>query len=414
MHTVRTIIIVAVVALLLAVRWMPRLRKLKGSRQGTAASTPKPARPPRIQNRAWRVFSSLTVASMKMYFRNRSALFFTIFFPIVLVAVFGLLSNSSGTGSIKLDVTNYSHSPLATAYVKAVDNVSAFKVTQTSQGYARGQLGNGKIDLQVVVPKDFGVVHNGRMTTSDIQTYYNQARPGNGQTAGLILGQIASGFNNQLTHAPTVIGLKSTGVKTNNLGYIDFILPGILAMTIMQLGIFSVAFGFISFKTSGALRRIQATPINAANFLVAQSITRYIVGMLQIVLLAGLGLIFFHLHLLGSVFYLWIVVSLGIGVFLAMGFAVAGAAKDENQAAPLAQLLQLPQLFLSGIFFPREDFPHWLQTVTNYFPLTYLSDAMRSIFNQNISFWALHTDIIGLVAWGIIAYIIADRVFSWE
>ena len=409
-------IILAAVALVVVVRLGMRLRKLQRRRaraQGAPVAA-KSARQPLIKNRSWRVLSSLTVASMKMYFRNRSALFFTVFFPIVLVAVFGLLSNGNGDGSIKLDLTNYSHSQLASSYITAVKGVSAFKVVQTSESSARDQLGRGKIDLEVVIPKDFGTLNNGRPIPSSIQTYFNQARPGNGQTASLILGQVAAGFNQKLTGTPMIIGLKSTGVKTNDLGYIDFILPGILAMTIMQLGIFSVAFGFISFKTSGALRRIQATPINAANFLVAQSITRYIVGILQVTLLGGLGVGLFHLHLLGNLFYLWIVVTLGIGVFLAMGFAVAGAAKDENQAAPLAQLLQLPQLFLSGIFFPRDAFPHWLQTVTNYFPLTYLSDAMRSIFNEGTSLWALKGDILGLVVWLVIAYLIADRLFSWE
>lgn len=400
------LIIYGVIAVIVAWRLLVRLRPAPKAATKTRA--------PIIKNQQYRLLRSLTVASIKMYFRNRSALFFTIFFPIVLVSVFGLLSNGSGNGSIKLTITDYANNQLSHSYIAAVKNVSAFKVTQESQGSARDSLGKGTTDLEVVIPKQFGMVGRTGLAPADIQTYYNQARPGNGQSASLILGQIASGFNNSVTHTPTIIGLKSTGVQTNNLGYIDFILPGILAMTIMQLGIFSVAFGFISFKTSGALRRIQATPINAANFLVAQSITRYIVGILQISLLGGLGVVFFHLHLLGSILNLWVITTLGIAVFLAMGFAVAGQAKDENQAAPLAQLLQLPQLFLSGIFFPRDAFPHWLKVVTDYFPLTFLSDGMRSIFNEGASLWTLRGDLLGLVVWLVVAYVIADRVFSWE
>jgi len=400
------LIIYLAIALVVAWRLYSRFRP--------APKAPTKRRRPIIKNHQWRLLQSLTVASIKMYFRNRSALFFTIFFPIVLVSVFGLLSNGSGNGSIKLTLTNYSSSQLSQSYMDAIKKVSAFSVNQTNESNARDQLSKGKVDLEVVIPKDFGTVQGRQLKPTDIQTYYNKARPGNGQSASLILGQIASGFNNKITNTPTIIGLKSDGVETNNLGYIDFILPGILAMTIMQLGIFSVAFGFISFKTSGALRRIQATPINATNFLVAQSITRYIIGILQVGLLAVLGLAFFHLHLLGSVFNLWVIATLGIAVFLAMGFAVAGQAKDENQAAPLAQLLQLPQLFLAGIFFPRDAFPHWLKVITDYFPLTFLSDGMRAIFNDGSSLWVIRGDLLGLVVWLIIAYIVADRVFSWE
>ncbi len=382
----------------------------------------------------------MTIASMKMYYRNKTGLFFTLFFPIVLIFVFGFLSNSDGKGSIKISLTDKAQTQLSKSYVSAIKKIDAFKITEESnENVARTQLGKAKIDLQVVIPRGFGnlpipapsktpmPLPNARpgvpvsassvppvQPETDIMTYYNQGKPGNGQTAGLILGQVAQQFNNQIVKAPTVIGLKATGVKTNNLGYIDFVLPGILAMTVMQVGIFSVAFSFISYKTSGALRRLQAAPINATNFLIAQSVTRYIITMLQLVLLTVLGIALFHLHLLGSIFDLFIVFTLGTIVFLAMGFAVAGRAKDENQVAPLAQLLQLPQMFLSGIFFPRDSFPHWLKALTDYFPLTFLSDAVRTIFNEGASLWSLRVEVLGLVVWAIIMYFIADRVFKWE
>ncbi len=410
MHTRNIILIVVVVAVVL-LRVMQRSglgRRLKPARR-------RPERPPFIKNRKLRMLASLTVASMKMYFRNTTGVFFSLFIPLVLVIVFGLISNGSGSGSIKLEVVNQSHTKLSQSYLQAVKKVEAFKVSETSDTtYARKQLTTGKVDLEVVIPSTFGAMNGSQVRPAQVETYYNQAQPGSGQTASLILQQVATQFSNQLAHSSQVIGLKSTGVQTNNLGYIDFILPGIMAMTLMQLGIFTVAFAFISFKTSGALRRIQATPIKPGNFLIAQSITRYLVGILQISLLVGIGVGFFHLHLIGSVVSLFVVVTLGIMVFLAMGFGIAGAAKDENQAAPFANLIQFPQLFLSGIFFTRDDFPHWLTVITNYLPLTYLSDAMRSIFNNGASLWTVRIDILGLVVWGIIAYAIANRVFSWE
>jgi ABC-2 type transport system permease protein len=357
---------------------------------------------------------SLTIASMKMYFRNTTGVFFTLFIPLVLVSVFGLLSNGSGNGSIKVDITDYSHTQLSQGYLDAIKKISVFKVTEVDESKARDDLGKGKIDLQVVIPQGFGEITATGVRPSQVQTYYNQGKPGGGQSASLILGQVATEFNNQFTHAPIVIGLKSEGIQTNNLGYIDFILPGIMAMTIMQLGIFTVAFAFISMKSSGALRRIQAAPIKPGNFLVAQSITRYVIGIAQIALLTIIGMTFFHLHLLGSAWSLFVVVTLGIVVFLAMGFIIAGAAKDENQAAPLANVIQLPQLFLAGIFFPRDDFPHWLKIITDFLPLTFLADGMRLIFNEGATLWAIRGDLLGLVVWGIIAYILADRLFSWE
>jgi ABC-2 type transport system permease protein len=350
-----------------------------------------------------------------MYFRNVTAVFFTLFIPVLLIGIFGLLNTGNTSGNIHLGLTNYSKAPLSGSFIDAVKKVDAFKIDEMSEADATDKLGKGKLDLQVIIPEDFGTVAaSGQPVSSKVVAHFNEGNPGTGQTAGLILGQIASGINAGITHSPQIIGVDTTGVKTNNLGYLDFLVPGIMAMSIMQLGIFSVAFGFISYKTSGALRRLQATPTHPLNFIVAQSVARLIIGVLQVCLLLLLGMAFFHLHLIGSVFDLLIVATLGTIVFLAFGFGIAGWAKEENQAAPVANLISFPMLFLSGVFFPRDGFPAWLHRVTDFFPLTYLSDAMHQIANQGANLWTVRTDILGLLVWGIVAFAIAVRLFNWE
>jgi ABC-2 type transport system permease protein len=364
--------------------------------------------------RRLRILWSLTVASTKMYFRNRTGVFFTLFIPIILVVVFGLLSKGDGGGSISLNINDQAHTQLSQQLVKSVQGIKVFKVTTDSQSAARDRLGKGKLDLEVIVPPGFGTPGAKGLEPSQIVAEYNQAKPGNGQTAGLILGQLVAGYNNQATHADTLLSVKTEGVKTNNLGYIDFILPGIIALSIMQLGIFSVAFGFVSYKTTGALRRIQATPTHAINFITAQGITRLLVAFIQVLLLVGLGVWLFSFHMIGSIWAFLFIALLGSVLFLGFGFAIAGWAKDENQAAPVAQLIQFPMLFLSGIFFPRDSFPDWLRTVTDYFPLTYLADAMRRIANEGAHLSQLAPEILGMTVWTIAVYFVAVKVFRWE
>lgn len=358
---------------------------------------------------------SLTIASIRMYFRNRTALFFTLFLPLAFIGVFGLLSQSSAP-VIKLDVTNQSHTQLATGFLTALKKVSTFSVSETSENTAASQLGKGKIDLQVIIPPTFGQINpqTHQVTSARLVTHYNQANPGNGETANLILGQILASINGQLSHTPQILSLDSTGVKTNNLTEIDFLLPGILAMTIMQLGVFSVAFAFVSMKTTGMLRRIQATPTHPINFVIAQAVTRLIIGVLDVALLVWLGVLFFGFHLVGSMVEFMFFAIVGTLVFLAFGFAVAGFAKDENSAAPIANIISFPMLLLSGVFFSASGFPKWLQTITSHFPLTYLVDALRSIANQGTPITQLGGDLLGLVVWGAIMFFIAVSVFRWE
>lgn len=358
---------------------------------------------------------SLTVASTKMYFRNKSAVFFTLFLPLAFIGVFGLLSNT-GNSAFTLDVTNQSDTELSKSIVSTLQGIKAFKVETVSEADGADHLSKGKADLQVVIPAAFGQVDSAthRPQPSTLITRYNNAKPQNGQAANLILGQIVSQINLKATGAPELIKLESTGVQTNNLGYIDFILPGILAMSIMQLGIFSVAFAFVSMKTTGMLRRVQATPTHPVNFVIAQSATRLLIGLLQVTLLTGLGIWLFHFHLLGNALTFLLFAILGTLVFLAFGFTVAGWAKDENQAAPVANIFTFPMLFLSGIFFPRDGFPDWLKRITDFLPLTYLADALRRIANEGTHLFALWGDILGLVVWGLIMFFVAVKVFRWE
>jgi len=357
----------------------------------------------------------LTVASLKMYFRNRTALFFSLFFPIMFIVVFGFIFKNS-TSNFKIDVTNKSNSELAKQFEAAVKKVPAFKVKEVGADQAATDLNKGDADLTVTIPADFGQkAADGKLSESKVQAQYNEAKPQNGQAAAQIMQQLAGKINDAVTHAPKLVAVESSGVKTKNLSYIDFLLPGMVGLSIMQLGIFSVAFGFISYKTTGMLRRLQATPIHPGNFLAAQGITRLVMAVFQTALLVGIGVSFFEFHLAAASILPFLIVSLlGSVVFMAFGFAIAGWAKNEDQAAPVAQVIQFPMMFLSGTFFPRDSFPAVLASITDYLPLTYLADGLRHIANDGASLWAIRGDLLGLVVWGIVAGFIAIRLFRWE
>jgi ABC-2 type transport system permease protein len=367
-----------------------------------------------IKNRTYVALRGLTIASLKMYFRNRTALFFSLFFPIVFIVVFGLIFNNNSS-SFKIDLTNQSHSQLGAQFEAAIKKVPALKIKSVSAQQAATDLNKGDADLSVTIPADFGQTDHGRISPTMVVAHYNEERPGNGQAAAQIVQQLAGGFNDAITGAPKVVSVAASGVKTKNLTYIDFLLPGMIGLSIMQLGIFSVAFAFVSYKSTGMLRRLQATPMRPANFLAAQGVTRLIMAVLQTCLLAGIGLAFFHFNLSPSSYLPFLVLALmGSGVFMALGFAIAGWAKNEDQAQPVAQLIQFPMMFLSGTFFPRDGFPHLLQVITGYLPLTYLADALRHVANDGASLWAVRGDLLGLLVWGVIAGLIAVRLFSWE
>ena len=97
-----------------------------------------------------------------------------------------------------------------------------------------------------------------------------------------------------------------------------------------------------------------------------------------------------------------------------MGFAISGWAKSEEVAAPIANVIALPMMFLSGVFFPREAMPRVLQSVTDYLPLTYLAESMRNVVIDGASLWSQWANLTGLAVWMAFSFVVAVRLFRWE
>ncbi len=109
-----------------------------------------------------------------------------------------------------------------------------------------------------------------------------------------------------------------------------------------------------------------------------------------------------------------LVSSLAFLVFMGFGFVISGLAKTESLILPLANLITLPQMLLSGTFFPIESFPSWMQPFCNVLPLTHLNDALRKIAYDGYSLLQVWQPVGILLLWGVGIYFIASRVFRWE
>ena len=359
------------------------------------------------------VFWALFIASAKMFVRNRAALFFSLVVPLLIMLIFGVL-NFGGTTQVSLGLVDEANNQASQTLRAALGAVDAFEIQAGARDGELAELAEGHRDLVLVIPSGFALEPSSD-PNGGLVAYSNQQKPQQAQVGGLLLNAVVSGvmLNAANPDAPPGAVVRVEELPGRDLGYIDFLVPGMLALTVMQLGLFSVAFGFVQLKRTGALRRLFATPTSPAYFLGAQVTSRLLIGLAQVLILLGVGL-WFGLQLVGSVPLLLAVSVLGSMIFLAMGFAIAGWAKNEDQAAPVANLLSLPMTFLSGVFFPRDAMPEFLQRVTEYLPLTYLSDALRRITNDGAGVTDIGGDLLGLVVWAIVAFLVAVRLFSWE
>jgi ABC-2 type transport system permease protein len=347
----------------------------------------------------------LFVASIKMFVRNRLALFFSLFLPLVIMLIFGVL-NFEGGSTVTLGVVDEASTELSGRLVTAIGAVDTFEVTEGERAAQLAALENGERDMVVVIPPGWGE----GSAAAQLTAYAPASAGAETQVGALVLDSLVGQFLSGGPREPLVVVER---VNARDLGYIDFLVPGILGLTIMQLGLFGVAFSFVQMKRTGALRRLFATPTHPGYFLAGQIGSRLIIGLAQVGILLGIGLAF-GLNLVGSILLLMAVALLGAVIFLGAGFAVAGWAKNEDQAAPVTNIISLPMMFLSGTFFPRDAMPEFLRGVTEYMPLTYLNHALRTIANEGAGPAEIGGDLLGMAVWAVIAFLLAVRLFSWE
>jgi ABC-2 type transport system permease protein len=261
----------------------------------------------------------------------------------------------------------------------------------------------------LVIPTNYAAA-----SSNEFIAYTNDAKPQETGLGSLILQRVLDEIT--FENSPIVGRMKvyAQPMKSRNLTYFDFVAPGILSMSIMQLGIFGVAFGFVAMKKRGILRRVFVTPIRPSDFIIAQVAMRVVLVMMQIVIMTLVPYFFLNLHFIGSFWEMFVVGILGAIVFLSLGFAIAGIGKSEDQVAPLANIIAMPMMMLSGIFFSRNSLPGFARAVVDYFPLSFLADAMRAIAIDGATLGQVFPQIIGLGVWCVIAVAIAVKMFRWE
>ena len=349
----------------------------------------------------------LTVASLKMFTRQKEAIIWTMLLPLFMVFLFGFVS-FEGLEPIRIGVAG-AKDEQAGRLVGRLGEVRTVQVTRGEESSELAQLKAGKRHLILVLPEEFDPAGG-----SELRVLVNDGKPEETQLGLVILRKVLDDATFGMHSAPERIPMTIQLVASRRSSYIDFLLPGVLSLAIMQSGIFGVAFGFVSLRKRGVLRRLSVTPMRPQDFIAAQVTMRLMVLLAQIVLLVGVGIVFFDLQFMGRLLDLFAMGLLGGAVFLAIGFFLAGIAKTEDQVVPLANVVSLPMMLLSGVFFSRSNLPEPVRLVTEFFPLTYLADGMRSIVLEGSTLPTLWLQLAGLGLWSIVSIWLAVKVFRWE
>jgi ABC-2 type transport system permease protein len=357
-------------------------------------------------------FPTLLRASLKAYYRNRTAIFFSLFLPLMIMVIFGLLNLGGNNTTETVGIVDQAHNDASRQVIDSLGRVSVLKVKQGDENGEKAALGS----LVVILPQGLGQVAQGQGAPppTKIAAFGNAARPQDTEIARSVAQQFFDQQSFALAKVQPALLMDYKDVQGKSQTYTDFLVPGIIALSIMQTGVFSVAFAFVQQKQNGVLRRLMATPMKVSEFLAAQVSTRLIMAGVQVAILLAVGLLAFHFHLVGNILELMLVAVVGSAIFIAIGFAISGYARDEQAVPAIANIIVLPMMFLSGIFFSRDNMPGWLHTISDFLPLTYVTDAIRTISLDGSHLWNIKGDLLGMLVWLAITIVAAVRLFRWE
>ena len=184
-------------------------------------------------------------------------------------------------------------------------------------------------------------------------------------------------------------------------------------MALMQLGLFG-AMPLVQQREKRILKRLNATPLRRWTLIGSNVLTRLLIGLVQTLLIVGVGARLFGVTILGNPFVVAFLVVLGALMFISLGYVVASFVPTEESANMVTSILQFPLMFLSGIFFPLEQMPGWLRTIAAALPLTYLGDALRQVMVGGTPFVPVLLSVGVLAVWLVVCFGVSSRFFRWQ
>ncbi len=354
----------------------------------------------------------------RSYLRNSAALFFSLFFPIILILLFGAIFSNAGSTTVSVEVLNEDHnSPASQAFLAALSNTSIVSVhlvnvsTVDPAGFA-AWLGQNGYAVGLVVPLGFQANYTNH-TPVNLTLYTNPENPSAaGAAEGAVQG-VANAFNLRAANGSAIVGLgPGATVGSQIYTYIDFLIPGLIGFTILTSPMFSMVDITNSYRKDGIFRELSLTPLTRAEWLTSRVIWYVLLSFVTAGIMIVTGVALYGAHVLltaGLIPYLVV----GPFLFVSLGMLAGSIAKTPESAAIIGNIITFPMMFLSGTFFPVSSFPTWLQPVAEVLPLYYVIDGMNQVMLfSNASRAAFDLAVVLVIAVAI--FLLAIRFFRWR
>lgn len=338
----------------------------------------------------------LTLARVREFIREPEAVFWTLIFPILMASGLGIAFRSRPAEVSKVAVL--ATAPNAEAVRGGLASDSSLAVELLDDTAAVTALRIGRIAL-LVVPGENGMA----------EYRYDDARS-EARTARLVVDRALQRYAGRRD----AVAVKETLISERGSRYIDFVVPGLLAMNLMGGGIWGLGFGIVDARRKKLLKRLISTPMSRAEYLLSFLMMRLAMMILEVGVLLGFAILVFKVPMRGPLIVFASVAFLGTMMFGAIGLLIASRARTLEGASGLMNFVMLPMWVTSGVFFASTNFPAAVQPVIQALPLTAVVNAMRDNMLQGGGWQAVSSELAIIGVWLVAGFAIALRIFRWR
>ncbi len=367
-------------------------------------------------------------------FRNRLGLVLLVVMPLFMMVMVGFIYPSNGTiSNLQVGVVNqdeglngvYLPSQSFLTGLDTINNQTHMLVMTniSSTTDLTDQVQRGLLEGGIVIPANFSQsIMSGQQGTIIIVS--DESNPQISATIQGALKGVFSAMSTQLaihnvaplnaTNSLAVVqpySIQTQGVVSGSPSYFDFIAPGIMAMTVMMSVMTGLPVAISQEKEIGTMDGMMVAPVNRLSILLGKTMAQTARGLIQGVIILALAVGIFGVAIQGNILLVFALLLLGVFSFVGLGIVITSFTKDQETAQMLMMTLMFPMMFLSGVFFPIQQMPDFMQTISHFLPLTYASDALRKVMVLGAGVPQIANELIILIAFGVVMIAIALPVF---
>ncbi|MCM3707268.1 ABC transporter permease [Cytobacillus firmus] len=359
-------------------------------------------------------FKMMFLAQLKLTLREKQAWFWGIFFPVILMVIFMVIFSGNSDEEFKTEVAvvDPSPNPASEMMLSQISELPVFEVKSgkpVTRDKAEEWVKNQKVDAAIILPES-------AEASSVILVVNKENEQGAAaQAVSGILNKFVQQANLLAAGAAPKYNLQYESITsgTNELDYTDFLLTGMIALSIAQGGMFGMV-DMVEMRRKGLIKRLRMTPANMGIFGLSDMVMRLLFSIVQIILLSLIGVLVFGANLYINPLTLIIVFLIGALSFNSLGYFFSSFSKTTEAYMGVANICSFLMMFLSGVFFPIETMPEWIQPISAVLPLTYFADGLREsmVYETGLATASLWAGIAVMVIWGAVTFLLGSVLYK--